>query len=779
MLQKDKFTTKSSPSNTAKPAGASRSSKAEGLEAAVQYVKGVGPKLGAVFKNKGIHTIKDLFYFLPRGYEDRSRLADTASLVDGESATLAVRVTGQRQIYIPKLGRNLLEVRCQNQSDFGQILLKWFHAPRGMEKRFVNGATFVITGKIKLNLAGPEMIHPEITWGSSSASDLSSVSPSSRASTGTTPGALSGSLPGSGNAMESEGSSGFGRVVPIYVELEGIPSRTFRKVLWEAVQSFLHLLIEDLPQYLLDRYQFSPLATAIKNLHFPPEEASYSLDALDEVRTPAQTRLIYEEFFKFEYLTLRRKLQIEKSFALSFGSLSGRGFAKKLLGTLPFQLTSGQVSALSEILEDLSQSHPMNRLVQGDVGAGKTVVAFLSAAAVLAEGGQVALMVPTEILAEQHFKNAQKLFGSQIKVVLLTGKTSGADRRLLQAQLLSGEPLLAIGTHALIEDPVVFARLGLVIIDEQHRFGVDQRRRLRFKGVFQDSQTGEKVIPHCLVMTATPIPRTLALTVYGDLAITAIRDLPPGRSPIQTKVIKAIRDREHAYQQIKEQLLAGRQAYFIYPLVQDSEAEGFTELKSAVAQAEALSTKIFREFKIGLLHGQLTSDEKASVMDQFKFGDVQVLVSTTVVEVGVDVPNATVMVIEHAERFGLSQLHQLRGRVGRGKYQSYCYLFTHPKASETTAYRLEVLEETHDGFKIAEADLEIRGPGEFIGTRQAGALPFRLGDIVRDKEWLLKAREDVLVIMRDDPELVQTQNVRLLNYYLREGKVQFARLNTS
>jgi ATP-dependent DNA helicase RecG len=606
----------------------------------------------------------------------------------------------------------------------------------------------VVTGKVKLYQGRPEIIHPEITWGISA--DLS----------------------------EGEGNKDFGRIIPVYTELEGVASRTLRKVLWEALEKYGKTIQEDLPAYLLERRKLPVIADAIRAIHFPPEDSEANLSILADFGTPAHQRLIYGEFFKFEYLMLRKKLNLERAFAQSFGKAGGKAAMESLMKDLPFQLTGGQKQALEDILGDFAEPHPMNRLIQGDVGSGKTAVAFLSASVVLAEGGQAALMAPTEILAEQHFKSAFRLLKGKLNVGLLTGKTPQSERNRLLGRLQSGEPILLIGTHALIEEPVVFANLKYVMIDEQHRFGVEQRRTLRNKGMKKDA-SGKVMLPHTLILTATPIPRTLALTAFGDLSVTSIKELPPGRSAIKTQVVSERMQKMQAYQKIRTELQSGRQAYFIYPLVNESEAEGFTQLKSAVAEAENLASEVFPEFKVGLLHGQMKPEEKASVMEKFQKGELHILTSTTVVEVGVDVPNATVIAIEHAERFGLSQLHQLRGRVGRGQHQSYCYLFTHVKSGGTTSQRLEVLEETNDGFKIAEADLEIRGPGEFLGTRQAGGLPFRLANLVRDRELLLTARDDAMEIMKRDPELTQNEHLALRRYYEREGGVQFERLKTS
>ncbi len=746
MLPRDKFDTTSSKSTTNRAVRHPDSST--GLKTPIQFVKGVGPKLGAVFNSRDIHTVGDLFHFFPRAYEDRSQVKTIAALEDGVKATLTVRVLGSRSIPIQKLGRSLFEVRCTDLASSGSLSLKWFHLPRGLDRRMQVGAQFVVTGKIKDYQGRKEIVHPEITWGA--VLDEARV----------------------------EGNSNVGRVVPIYVELDGIPSRTFRKVLWEALEKFGHSIPEDLPIGLSARRDLPTAAEAFRAVHFPPEDVGVDLKLLLDFDTPAHRRLIYDEFFKFEYLMLRQKLNLEKSAAFSFGQKGGVERVKSLILKLPFQLTRGQLNAIREVLEDLKQPHPMNRLVQGDVGSGKTAVAFLTAACVVAEGHQVALMAPTEILAEQHFLNLRKLWGDRVSAVLVTGKTGTAERTRVQSLLSRGYPVLVVGTHALLEDWLSFKCLSYVLIDEQHRFGVEQRQKLRNQGSRVDSESGQAVLPHSLILTATPIPRTLALTAFADLTVSTISELPPGRSPIKTRVIRDATQRAKAYQSIRDELLSGRQAYFIFPLVNDSEAEGFTHLKSAVAQAEYLAEEVFQGCRVGLLHGQMRPEQKAAVMDQFKAGVVKILVSTTVVEVGVDVPNATVIAIEHSERFGLSQLHQLRGRVGRGQNQSYCFLFAAQSRGGTVSERLEVLEQTHDGFKIAEADLEIRGPGEFLGTRQAGSLPFRLGNLVRDRDVLLQARDDAMQVTREDPDLKSHENGPLRDYFAREGQKQFGRLGT-
>ncbi|OFZ80777.1 MAG: ATP-dependent DNA helicase RecG [Bdellovibrionales bacterium RIFOXYD1_FULL_53_11] len=713
-----------------------------GLDTPVQFIKGVGPRIASVFASRDIKTVRDLLTFFPRAYEDRTKINNTKDLREGMTATLSLQITGTRKIPL-RNGRHLFEARCTDGA--GTVSLKWFNMPRGMEARLIRGMQLIATGTVKYYQGRPEIGHPEITWNAAA------------------------------DALEGE-SRDFGRVVPVYTEIEGLPSRLLRKILWEAVNRYCGQLQEDLPPSLLGSRALPPLGEAIRAIHFPPPGEESSVKELVRFNTPAHHRMIYEEFFKFEYLVLRKRLRMEKAAAEPLGRAQGLSALDELAAALPFELTRGQRTAIKEIMDDIGSPHPMNRLIQGDVGCGKTAVALLTAAGVIAEGAQVALMAPTEILAEQHHANALKLFGGRVPALLLTGRTAQSERDKIQARLGSGEPLLLIGTHALIEDPVVFKNLAYIIIDEQHRFGVEQRRILRLKGM---RKSGQKTLhAHTLVMTATPIPRTLALTVYGDLSVSTITEMPPGRSPVLTKVVRGDA-RVQAYEKIRSEIRAGRQAYFICPLVSDSEAEGFEHLKSAETEAERLAKEVFCEFKVGLLHGRMRADEKNSVMEGFYGGGTQILVSTTVVEVGVDVPNATVMAIEHAERFGLSQLHQLRGRVGRGGWQSYCFLFAPRRTSDTGEVRLEVLEESHDGFRIAEADLEIRGPGEFLGTRQAGDLPFKIAQLVRDREWLMRARNDAHQILKTDPDLELPEHASLKSYFLREGGAQFERLKTS
>ncbi len=688
-------------------------------------------------------------FFFPRSYEDRTKVLTVSQLQEGLKSTVAVRVVSSRKIPLRSYGRSMFEVRCQDES--GLLSLKWFNLPRGMDQKFIAGTQILVTGTPKVFRGNVEIVHPEISWGKSADTSTDANDPLH-----------------------------VGRVVPVYTEIEGLPSRMLRKILWECLTKYVSTLTEDLPRRFCERHHLPRISDAVRSIHFPvsTDDNEEAIRALVQFDTPSHWRLIYEEFFKFEYLVLRQRLQMEKEFACPIGIEGGRKAVEDVEKLLPFKLTGDQKKAIDEVMHDLAQPHPMNRLIQGDVGSGKTAVALLSAVAAIAEGSQAALMAPTEILAEQHHRNALKLYGTKLPIALLTGRTSKKEREELLAQLAAGKPMLLIGTHALIEDDVVFKSLSLIMIDEQHRFGVEQRRTLRKKGLRKDERTQKLATPHFLVLTATPIPRTLALTAYGDLAVSMIKEMPPGRSPITTKVIRG-GGRVQAIEMVRKQIQMGRQAYFIYPLVDDSEAEGFQHLRSAIQECERLQKEVFPEFKVGILHGQMKSDEKNTVMDSFKKGEFQILVSTTVVEVGVDVPNATVICVDHAERFGLSQLHQLRGRVGRGTFTSYCFFFTHSSGSENTAARLDVLEETNDGFEIAEADLRIRGPGEFLGTKQAGGLPFTIADLVRDREWLLKARDDAMELLKSDPDLALPEHAPLKSYFEREGRLQGERLKTS
>ena len=533
MLQKVGSITPLSKSNTSSP------TKNDPLETPVQFLKGVGPKLAAVFGSRDIRTIRDLLYFFPRKYEDRSKLSKIVDLVEGQTGS--VQLTAHQHFMRPLKGRfqKLFEVKAFD-TDQQWLSLKWFRIFKGFEKKLEPGTKFIATGLVKRFGASREMVHPEVQF------DLNE-------------------------------DIHVGRIIPVYSEIDGVPSKTIRKILDTAITLYIELLHEDIPTSYLEKHKLPRLPLAIQEAHFPSENYLKENDHrgtgnFTEFKSPAHQRLIYEEFFKFEYHVLSRKVESEKEKGYSLDPKELTASLKKHTLKLPFVLTAGQNTALKEIFEDLSKPHPMNRLLQGDVGAGKTAVALLSALSAMDQGYQVAIMAPTEILADQHFQNTLRTFGADTAVKLLVGKSSVGDRRQIQAELDSGIPMLIIGTHALIEDPVKFKNLGLVIIDEQHRFGVEQRKKLRDKSIIQ---------AHSLVMTATPIPRTLALTAYGDLSVSVIRERPPGLTSILTH-LSHLSETGKMNEFIRAQIKEGRQAYFIFPLVSDSEAEGFEHLKSAV-----------------------------------------------------------------------------------------------------------------------------------------------------------------------------------------------------
>jgi ATP-dependent DNA helicase RecG len=666
----------------------------------VQFVKGVGPKLGETLRKRSIHQVKDLLEYYPRTYEDRRVARHIRSLVPDQLVSLKAQILKVRSMPMGKSKRRIYEVLVGDAT--GRIACKYFRVPyKGYFERFQPFQEVRVIGKPSFYRGALEFHHP----------DIHPVKPEEEIT----------------NAL-----------IPIYVEIEGLTSPKIARL----VKSVLHEPIpEFMPRDILEKYGLMNLNQAIREVHEPPVDQG---DLFLKFESKAQKRIIFDEFFLMEFHLARRRqhLQREKSLAI----VSKGKLAENLKNSLEFQLTTAQERSYGEIIKDLNRSHPMHRLVQGDVGSGKTLVAFMSAAYAAEAEVQTALMVPTEILAEQHFATAEKRLNPLgIRVGLLTGQTEAKEREKILNEMAAGRIHLLIGTHALIQDDVEFKKLGLVIIDEQHRFGVEQRNKLRAKGLS----------PHFLVMTATPIPRTLAMTVYGDLDVSVIDEMPKGRIPIVTR--KTYQSKRPAVMQfIRDHVKRGRQAYIVYPLIEESES---MDLKNALEEFERVK-KDFSEFQVGLLHGRMKPAEKDDIMDRFRRNQIQILVSTTVIEVGVDVPNANIMLIEHAERFGLSQLHQLRGRVGRGSYKSYCVLMLGYALSEDGIRRAEIMEGTIDGFKIAEADLEMRGPGEFMGTRQSGLPGFKMANLVRDVKTLMLAREAAFELAQQDPQLKTLPGLR-------------------
>ncbi|OGW38792.1 MAG: ATP-dependent DNA helicase RecG [Nitrospirae bacterium GWC2_56_14] len=686
------------------------------LQTPMRFIKGVGPKLAETLARKGIVTVEDALYLLPHRYEDRRSFIPISSLRPGETSVFFGEVLSA-DLVATKGGKRFFEALVRDES--GTIMCKWFRYNAAfMKKAWRPGRKGVFTGEVSQYGMQREVHHPEVEW-MADGDDLA--------------------------AMMARDPGNFGRIVPVYPLTEGLNQKLMRKMMKTVVEEFADNVGDPLAGPVAVGLSMLPLNVALREVHFPGEDVT--LNDLNERKTPAHRTLTFDEFFFLELGLALKKQGIAMEDGIPFQVT--HKYTRELLRQLPFQMTAAQRRVLSEIKADMMAPHPMHRLVQGDVGCGKTLVALMAALVAVENDRQVAIMAPTEILAEQHFLNIHRWCESLgIRVELLTASLKGKARAERLAAIAAGTAQIVIGTHSVIQEKVEFSRLGLGIIDEQHRFGVLQRGILKKKGTN----------PDILVMTATPIPRTLAMTVFGDLSLSVIDELPPGRTPVDTKVVFESR-RQQVYSAIKEEVARGRQAYVIYPLVEETEK---SELKAATQMAEHLAADVFPQLRVGLLHGRMKPEEKEEVMRSFKGRDLDLLVATTVIEVGIDVPNATVMVIEHAERFGLSQLHQLRGRVGRGEARSRCLLLTSGKLSEEGEKRLRVMEETNDGFRIAEADLEIRGPGDFLGTRQAGLPDFRVANILRDGSLLEAARQAAFEFIEKDPllSLAEHEQVR-------------------
>lgn len=673
------------------------------LEQSLSDLTWIGGRNGERLTKLGLHTVRDLLYYYPRDHIDYARQVNICDLVAGETVTLVTTVRHCNCFSSPRNSKlTIFEWVVKDRS--GQIKLNRFYAGnryrnRGWQEQqkrlYPPGAVVAASGLVKASKYGLTLEDPELEVLQHSGDEIDSMK--------------------------------IGRVVPIYPLSEGVRPDLVRRAVVAALP-VASQLPESLPESLRQQYALINVAEAIAQIHFPPDSKALAA---------ARRRLVFDEFF-FLQLGLLKRRQLQRSQASAVLAPQGQ-LINQFYELLPFELTGAQQRVVNDILSNLASSVPMNRLVQGDVGSGKTVVAVIAMLAAIQSGYQAALMAPTEVLAEQHYRKLVPWFNQlHLTVELLTGSTKVTQRREIHAQLQTGTLPVLVGTHALIQDTVTFARLGLVVIDEQHRFGVQQRARLQQKGEH----------PHVLTMTATPIPRTLALTLHGDLDVSQVDELPPGRRPIQTTVLTK-GDRTHAYDLIRREVSLDRQVYIVLPLVAESEK---LDLRSAVEEHQRLQETVFPRFRVGLLHGRMTSVEKDQAIGKFRDRSYQILVSTTVVEVGVDIPNATVMLIEHAERFGLSQLHQLRGRVGRGSHQSYCLLMNSSK-TETARQRLKVLEQSQDGFLIAEMDLRFRGPGEVLGKRQSGLPDFALASLIEDQEVLELAREAAEKVMTKDETL--------------------------
>ncbi|MBI5442356.1 MAG: ATP-dependent DNA helicase RecG [Deltaproteobacteria bacterium] len=673
------------------------------LSAPLSTVRGVGPKVAERLARKGLRTTGDALTFLPLRYEDRTRSLPLSHLVPGEWATFSGTLVslGVRDY----ARRRVLEGVLRDGSGF--LTLKWFRGNFAwLQKGLPVGARVTGSGPVRAFLGRKEVHHPEL------------------------------------EVLDEDEEPGPGRVVPVYSEVEGLHPRALRRILESAVGPASAAVVDLIPPDRAGRLGLPSLAESYREVHFP----SAGGPELEKRLARFRRAIVLEEFFLLQLGLLLKKAGAGPRAGIAFRP--DFRLVKALLKSLPFELTAAQRRVLGEIRRDMEDPRPMHRLLQGDVGSGKTLVALLSALMAVESGCQAALMAPTEILAEQHAATLRRLCSSvPVRVGLLTSSVGRAEREETLAGLGSGELQLAVGTHALIQDHVGFRRLGLVVIDEQHRFGVRHRAGLVRKGEN----------PDLLVMTATPIPRSLSMTVYGDLDLSVIDELPPGRQAISTRVARE-RDRRRVYDFVLGELARGRQAYVVYPLVEESEK---VDLLAATTMAERLAQEVFAGRTVGLLHGRLKPEEKEAVMAAFAGGRIDVLVATTVIEVGIDVSNATVMVVEHAERFGLAQLHQLRGRVGRGSERSYCVLLAGEHLSRDGWERLKILGQTRDGFRIAEEDLRIRGPGDFLGTRQSGLPEFQVANILRDGPLLEEARDLAREVLREDPGLTAPENAAL------------------
>ncbi len=669
------------------------------LSRSVRSIPGVGPQIAACLGKMDLFTIEDMLFFLPRRYEDRRTISRIPETVPGVRQTIVGRTICADIHFYGK--KRIFEITIDD--GYGILKVKWFKGREAfLRGTFKIGTRVILTGKVTGFPFERDMIHPDFEI-----------------------------------LDENEDTSlHFKRIVPIYSETSGIHQKTLRRIMWRVVRDYAPLLRSPIPAEISRKYQLMDICQAVRQVHFP--DADQAIAVYQEMCSDAHRSLIYDEFFFFQLgIALRKK---GGTIARGISCRQGGLMLRKFNDLLPFALTAAQQRVIAEIERDMASVTRMNRLLQGDVGSGKTVVSMAAMIIACESGFQSALMAPTAILAEQHYRNL-KGWSEKIglKTELLTGNMTTATKKELHGRIMNGEIDIVIGTHALIQEGIMFRNLGLVVIDEQHRFGVIQRAALRRKGS----------TPDVLVMTATPIPRTLAMTVYGDLDVSVIDELPPGKKSIRTKVFSESQ-RHRVYEIMRREVQKDNQVFIVYPLIEESEN---LDLKDATRMAEHLQRDIFPDFQIGLVHGRMKGTEKNRVMDDFIGKKIQILVSTTIIEVGIDIPTASMMVIEHAERFGLSQLHQLRGRVGRSDIPSYCILLAQHNRTDEAWKRLRIMEETDDGFRIAEEDLAIRGPGEFMGTRQSGLPDFRIANIIRDCRILNDATTDAFSLVDEDPSL--------------------------
>ncbi|MGZ8530522.1 MAG: ATP-dependent DNA helicase RecG [Candidatus Binatia bacterium] len=681
------------------------------LATSIQSLKGVGPKRAAQLEASGLATVEDILYHLPFRFEDRRQLKKINQAVLGQEESFTGQVVLLQNRFNPRRRSQMLSAVLRD--DTGTIDLMWYRAPSYLANGLSQGQNLLVYGKVE---QGPQarlrIVHPDF------------------------------------EVLEPGAESAHARILPVYLRPGGMPMSFMRKLAAQALDQYKHYLLPGLPSSVASRMQLTAIPEALSQLHQPSLETSVA--ALNAANSPAHRSVIFDELF---YLQLGLGLR-KRSRTHSRGrpvNLTGGKLVQRMRELLPFELTGAQDRVFGEIAADMAGEQPMQRLVQGDVGSGKTMVAWLASLRTIEQGYQALWMAPTEILAEQHFRGLSgyaRTLG--VTAALLTAATTAKERKELLPRIERGDVQFLVGTHAVIQEDIHAPRMGLGVIDEQHRFGVAQRLSLRQLVAGKDSLSSSSHEPHMLLLSATPIPRSLALVLYGDMEVSFVDAMPPGRTPVQTKAFNE-RERKQVYTMVLDQLKKGHQAFVVLPLVEPSEQ--LQQVKDATQMAEKMRQTLFKDFGIGLVHGRMKAEERDQTMRAFRDGKLGILVATTVIEVGIDIANATVMVIEHAERFGLSQLHQLRGRVGRGQAPGYCLLVNRGTGSAVAAERLQVMVKENDGFKIAEADLKLRGPGELLGTRQSGLADFRLANLTRDTQLLTAARQEALAWLEKDPQL--------------------------
>ena len=679
------------------------------LDTPIQFLSGVGPKRAGQLASLGIRSVRDLLHHLPFRYEDRRQIKKISTGVQGEEASFIGRLIGLQSKFIPRRRSQMLLGILQD--DTGSMDLVWYRAPKFLIAGFAKGQTLLVHGKLEPSMHGRlRLVHPDF------------------------------------EIIENLDDPRLQRILPVYVHPAGLSLSRLRRWTAQALKDYGHYIPDSLPREIAGRHGLTSVGAALAYLHDPPLDAP--LDSLNGSASIVHRTIIFDELFYLQLgLGLRKKSRVQSAavdFATPRVSLRDR-----MRALLPFKLTAAQERVLGEIETDLARGEPMQRLLQGDVGSGKTMVAWLASLRAIEHGRQALWMAPTEILAEQHYGNLQNFATALgISSALLIASTPTREKKATLERIASGNVSFVVGTHALIHEEVRAPRMGLGVIDEQHRFGVMQRLSLRRLVDGSDATSAPE--PHMLLMSATPIPRSLAMVLYGDMEVSFIDEMPPGRTPIRTKVFSE-RERNRVYGLVLDELKRGHQAFVVLPLVEPSEQ--LQQVRDATQMAEKMRATVFKNYGVGLVHGRLKTEERDRIMRSFRDGKLGILVATTVIEVGIDIPNATVMVVEHAERFGLSQLHQLRGRVGRGAGRGYCLLVNRGPGNSVAAERLRVMEREHDGFKIAEADLRLRGPGELLGARQSGLADFRFANLARDARLLGEARREALAWLERDPKL--------------------------